>query len=239
MTGSIQNREKFLNKIAANLGRETRRTGVARPNYQFQPQLEVLKDATMDELVLLLKEMCTRINTDYYETYVAELPQILNDVIDSFGGGPILIAKDERFAQYGLNAGWKGHLSDNGQIVNEWNPETGDENIILAEQANVGITFSEITLAESGTVVLYTTPEIGRSISLLPTTYIAIIPKSSIVPRMTQAAQSIREAVKRGEAVPSSINFVSGPSNSADIEMNLVVGVHGPVKAAYIVVQDK
>ena len=53
------------------------------------------------------------------------------------------------------------------------------ENIEMAESANIGITFSEMTLAESATVVLYSDKDHGRSISFLPACHVSIIPKSS------------------------------------------------------------
>jgi len=55
---------------------------------------------------------------------------------------------------------------------------------------------------------------------------------------MTQATKIIRNKFNNGEAVPSCINYITGPSKSSDIEMKLVVGVHGPVKVKFIVIQD-
>jgi len=239
MAGSIQNREVFLAKVAKSLGRTSVLQQVKPPTYQYQPQHKVYEGATVDELVGILKEHCTKIHTDYYQTSTANLPETLKKAIEAFGGGTVMITKDERFQAFGLDALLNDTLPAEGHRVYEWNPGIGEENIALAERMQVGITFSEITLAESATVVLFSSPEKGRSVSLLPNTYIAIIPKSSIVPRMTQASEQIRARMQKGEQVPSSINFVTGPSNSADIEMNLVVGVHGPVKAAYIVVEDQ
>ncbi|SDY48300.1 L-lactate dehydrogenase complex protein LldG [Evansella caseinilytica] len=93
-------------------------------------------------------------------------------------------------------------------------------------------------MAESGTVVLLSIADKGRSVSLLPGTHLAIIPKSTLVPRMTQANEKIHELAKTSGRMPSCINFISGPSNSADIELRLVVGVHGPVQVTYIIIEE-
>ncbi|PSL36369.1 YkgG family uncharacterized protein [Planomicrobium soli] len=97
----------------------------------------------------------------------------------------------------------------------------------------------DIDLAESGTVVQYNDKDIARSVSLLPVTYVAVVPQSTIVPRMTHAAHRVHQDVEEGKTTATCINFISGPSNSADIEMDIVIGVHGPVEAVHIVVTDK
>lgn len=235
MNGKIHNRDTFLSTISTSLGRQVRKEGVMRPAWKHQPQWKVLKDATQDELVEVLKKQCAHIHTDILETSAAHLAEALKQVVDGYGGGQVITWDDPRFEEFGL----REEMASDGMDVHVWDPSIGEENIAVAERSNVGITFSDQTLAESGTVVLFSGGGKGRSVSLLPATYIAIIPKSTIVPRITQAAHAIHNRVVDGEKIPSCINFISGPSNSADIEMNLVVGVHGPIKATYIVVEDK
>lgn len=238
MEGTIQNRDKFLNQIASRLGRSRISTPVERPKWEYQPQFEVLKDKTQDELVDVLEEQCKSIHTSFHKTDLKDLATTLNTVVTNYGGGPVLTWKDERFAKWGLDGLFKTEWPSKKMEVDEWDYTKGEENIRNAEKANVGITISEITLAESGTIVLYSNENRGRSLNFLPATYIALVPKSTIVPRITQAAKKMREIELNGGKVASCINFITGPSNSADIELNLVVGVHGPIKASYIVIND-
>jgi L-lactate dehydrogenase complex protein LldG len=237
--GVNNNQEKFLENVANKLGRPRKTAGVNRPSWKQRPQWDVFKDASQDELVKLLKKQCEQIHTDVEETSIANLPQTIAKVISNYNGKSVVTWDDPRFPDYHLDAYFEQERKNNVLDVHVWNPNgTREENIEKAEKADVGITFSDITLAESGTVVLFSDNGKGRSVSLLPTTYIAIIPKTTIVPRMTQATHEIHRRIQRGENVASCVNFISGPSNSADIEMNLVVGVHGPVKATYIIVDN-
>ncbi|ARK29234.1 LutC/YkgG family protein [Halalkalibacter krulwichiae] len=235
--GTVHNQESFLNNIAKSLGRE-RRKQVSRPTWKKQPQYNVFKGETQDQLVERLREQCDRIHTSFQKTTMNELPRVLENVISLFDGEKIINWKDERFTQFGLDELFES-LNREGKQIHTWDPARGEENVVQAEQADIGITFSDMTLAESGTVVLLSNSDKGRSVSLLPTSYIAIIPKSTIVPRMTQAAKHLHDLAQQEGRFPSCVNFISGPSNSADIEMNLVVGVHGPIRACYIIVEDK
>lgn len=238
MTGTIQNREAFLSQIASSLGRSRLSSGVKVPEWKHRPQDQVLKDATTDELIEILKTQCLKIHTSLVMTDSKKLSETLNEVVANFGGGPVVTWKDERFSKWGLDPLMKEDWPSQQVDVYEWDHTKGEENIRQAEKANVGITISEMTLAESGTVVLFSDKDKGRTVSFLPATYIALIPKSTIVPRITQAARKLRELHQSGKQVASCVNFITGPSNSADIELNLVVGVHGPVKATYIIIDD-
>jgi L-lactate dehydrogenase complex protein LldG len=238
MTGTIQNRESFLNNIAEQLGRNRLKDPIKKPEWKYSPQDKVLADATADELVEVLKTHCKKINTTFVTTTKAGLTVALNEAVQNYGGGPVVTWKDERFTQWGLKDLFTNEWPKQGLAYHEWDYNTGDDNIQRAEQANVGITISEVTLAESATVVLFSNKDRGRTVSFLPKTYIALVPKSSIVPRMTQAARKMRKLHTDGNKIPACINFISGPSNSADIELQLVVGVHGPFKATYIIIDD-
>ncbi|MGM9950837.1 MAG: lactate utilization protein C [Lysinibacillus sp.] len=225
---TVQNRESFLAAVASRLNRHPSTTRPER-RWQYSPQSEVLKNKTQDELVQILIEQCTNIHTTAKTCTAGNLPETLMEAMEGYGGGAGIYSRDQRFEELGLAS-----LLARSPAMYEWDHEKDSTNIEMAEQANIGIVVSDITLAESGTIVVQTSQNNGRTLSYLPSNSIAIVPKSTIVPRMTQAAQQLRS-----RPAASSIHFITGPSNSADIEMKLVVGVHGPIRMTYIIVEDR
>ena len=119
-----------------------------------------------------------------------------------------------------------------------WNPMLGEQNIQQAEQATIGLTYCDHALAESGTVVLLNEHNKGRSVSLLPEIHVVLIPTNSIIPRLQESMRTLSERIKLGKPIPTCINFITGPSNSADIESYLVVGVHGPLRTIYVIIDE-
>jgi L-lactate dehydrogenase complex protein LldG len=72
--------------------------------------------------------------------------------------------------------------------------------------------------------------------SLLPETHIAVLRTSRIVKTMEDAWSLVRQEV--GD-LPRQVNFISGPSRTADIEMTLVYGAHGPFRVHVILLNDE
>ena len=69
--------------------------------------------------------------------------------------------------------------------------------------------------------------------SLLPETHIALVPVERIVPFMEDAWDLARSELGQ---LPRAVNFISGPSRTADIEQTIVMGAHGPYRVHIILV---
>lgn len=98
-----------------------------------------------------------------------------------------------------------------------------------------GITGSYCAIAETGTLMLLSGTDTHSKTSLLPETHIAVVARSRIVRSMEDAWDLLRREHRQP---PRQVAFVSGPSRTADIELTLVLGVHGPYRVHVILLDD-
>ncbi len=95
---------------------------------------------------------------------------------------------------------------------------------------DAGVTEVDYAVAESGTLVVKHRPEHGRAISLVPFVHVAIIQPRNFLPDLIDLMEKLDK-----EGTGSGVTMISGPSKTADIELNVVTGVHGPnIVKAYI-----
>jgi L-lactate utilization protein LutC len=103
----------------------------------------------------------------------------------------------------------------------------------------VGITSVEAAFASTGSVLLSSTPTRSRVASLLPLYHIMIVPTSRIYPTFEEWLEKQRRGGQLLALLRDAgqVVFVTGPSKSADIELNLTLGVHGP-RAVHAILFD-
>lgn len=101
------------------------------------------------------------------------------------------------------------------------------------ESDSVGITGAFCAIAETGTLMTVSGPDTPAVTSLLPETHIALVRASRIVRGMEEAW-----ALARAElgALARAVNFISGPSRSADLEQTVTLGAHGPYRVHIVLV---
>jgi L-lactate utilization protein LutC len=123
-------------------------------------------------------------------------------------------------------------LEPKGSFWKKWNPVQG---IVSVERADVGVVQADYGLAETGSVVLVASPEKPRIVSLLPPVCFFVLPVSGMLDSMAHLMAELETRHEKGQ-MPATVNVVTGPSRTADIELSLTVGVHGPGEVQVILV---
>ncbi|MBI4588864.1 MAG: lactate utilization protein [Candidatus Rokubacteria bacterium] len=110
----------------------------------------------------------------------------------------------------------------------------------IAAQAAIGVTGVDLAVAETGSLVVISGPGKARGVSLLPPYHVAIFGKGALVETLEQVGVLL-EALHRNpneNLTGASITFITGPSRTADIELTLTRGVHGPREVHAIFVES-
>ncbi len=95
-------------------------------------------------------------------------------------------------------------------------PEAGD---------GVSITGTVAGIAETGTLMVRSGPDIANALHFLPDTHVAVVDAARIVGAYEDAFALLRAG---GAPLPRNVTLITGPSRSSDIERILQIGVHGP-----------
>ena len=132
-------------------------------------------------------------------------------------GGEVMVARRATVESLGLSG-----------------PRFHPQGSFAAENATLSITEADYALADTGTLVMFAVAGEGRTLSLLPPVNACLVPASRIVSGLAELFTLEPELATRSSAVV----LVTGPSRTADIELTLSIGVHGPGELHVVVLSD-
>jgi L-lactate dehydrogenase complex protein LldG len=173
---------------------------------------------------------------------IEDLPARFLEELDALGGHGQRVASVEEARDYVVSLVWER----DAKLLVRWDVEElerlGVDELLegagvevalwrdledfreVAAGADLGLSTAEWAIAETGSLVLTSGPGRGRTVTLLPQTYVAVIPTERVLGTVPEAIE--KYAGKGG--LPANVCFHTGPSRSGDIEMSLTIGVHGP-----------
>lgn len=230
----MSDRETVLGSLRRSLGRDgpvdadtanklrARMVGHAR---NIVPQRTELDDAG---LVSLFEEMATKVHaTVAHVSDMSEVPAAVGEYLRSENlPSEIVMAPDATLDA----APW----SDNTLLeIRRGAPVEADQ---------VSVTSAPAAVAETGTLAMYSGPDHPSTLNFMPETHVVVLPAGRMVKSYEDVWDSIRaqagdpESGRNGQ-LPRTVNFVTGPSRSGDIEQTLLLGAHGP-RRLHIVIVD-
>lgn len=209
----MSGRNDILGNIRARLGRETDNPAEVDERLATHPSgpMPARGEGTAEDLRARFVEMARKASADVEQLGgIDELPGLVAGICGAHGFDPAAaIAPDP-----GLEAlRW----SDAGVAVEARRGQPDDR--LCVGHAVCGV-------AETGTLVLASGPQSPITLNFLPDVHVVAIPADAIVGTYEESWSRIRG---RGD-MPRAINWITGPSRSADIEQTLQLGAHGPIR---------
>ena len=202
-------REQILNRIRDALGRDTDeidiaalRARIARHPRHIEPAFDESPAQRLCAKLEAAAASVARVDT------LAEVGAALENYLQSNGLGQQLVRSGDALLQ---------------QI--EWPPSLDLQQRVPLGADSVGITSALCAIAETGTLMLISGQQKPTSLNFLPDHHIVVLSVDQLVMRMEDAWDRLRE---ERTGMPRSVNFISGPSKTADVEQTVEYGAHGP-----------
>jgi len=197
------------------------------PDYAVIEARQWTKDKRIDRL----REHMEAVHTEVLECTSRGFGQVLRRII-----------REKNIERLLVGAG--SEMESKLQALKQRTPEKLPELVPYAEPIEQGkdllfeidasITSVRSAIADTGSLILWPTPQEPRLMSLIPPIHLAVLKVSTIHNTLLEA---LRQEVWH-EGMPSNALLVSGPSKTADIEQTLVYGIHGPKQLVVFMLND-
>lgn len=106
-----------------------------------------------------------------------------------------------------------------------WPPDCHVERRIARATDEVAVSLAFAGVAETGTLALLSGADTPTTLNFLPDNYICILRAQDLLNYMEDVWDRIRST---GQGMPRTVNFITGPSRTADVEQTIQLGAHGP-----------
>ena len=106
-----------------------------------------------------------------------------------------------------------------------------------SESDQVSVTSAMAGIAETGTLMMLSGPDHPSTLNFTPDTHIVVLPASRVVGSYEDAWDVLRAKLAGGQ-LPRTVNHITGPSRSGDIEQTILLGAHGPRRLHIVLVGD-
>ena len=231
-------KDEFLDSVRNALGRQS--GSPPKPPYlhleetlaQLESQAQELEQRVSDNLDALLSELAETAQLRGWNVCRAANPEAaigyVESVVTGLKVGQVVRSAQEVFDPVPVERAVQ-NLGISVVAIARDDQHTRDQlrNEIIA--SGVGITGADYAVSETGSVVVMPRLGLSRLVSLVPPVHIALVRAQDVVENLDDVFLLRRlEYHRNGGDMGSYLNFITGPSRTADIEQTLVVGVHGP-----------
>lgn len=203
-------REQVLARIRSALGRgelgeaQTAeiRAGIARHPRQIEPAFSEPSQQRFQQKLEAAEASFVALAT------LAEVAAEVERYLDACGAPKRLVTSDDELLR-----------------AIEWPASIERRPWVARFDDKVAVAAAHCGIAETGSLLLVSGEHNPTSLNFLPDYHIVVLKADQLLPRMEDAWDSLRTSFTQ---MPRTVNFISGPSKTADVEQTVEYGAHGP-----------
>ncbi len=175
-----------------------------------------------------------------------EVKEYVARVIADVGRAKVAVSDGELLGRCGLGEYLSARGHDVLRTLREFADDRSEARDPLMERykrelvtADIGVTSADYAIADTGTLVLVSGGEQHRLMSLVPPVHVCLLDPARIVANLPGFLALAGQRHYSTKKAPLATTFITGPSRTADIELSLTLGVHGPRQLHVLLIENR